>query len=192
MNSQEGPMTTHDTPEPTRAAGDQSANNVYARIVVALDGSARAELVLPYVEALAEQFGSSVTLLRATTPVEAIIAPAVAATMPPLAPNVAATPIDPTAVVAAERREVESYLRALAQRLRSRGLAVSYEQHEGPAADVIITRARDLDASVIAMTTHGRGGLERLVFGSTADAVLRHAPCPVLLVRVGEAQGGSR
>jgi nucleotide-binding universal stress UspA family protein len=182
-------MTTHDSNERKHAAGDQPASNLYARIVVALDGSARAELVLPYVEALAEQFGSSVTLLRATTPAEAIAAPAVAATMPPLAPNVAATPIDPSAVVAAERREVESYLRTLAQTLRSRGLAVTYEQHEGSAADVIIVRARELDANVIAMTTHGRGGLERLVFGSTADSVLRHAPCPVLLVRVGEEQG---
>ena len=34
------------------------------------------------------------------------------------------------------------------------------------------------------MTTHGRGGLGRLVFGSVADAVLRSATCPVLLVRV--------
>jgi nucleotide-binding universal stress UspA family protein len=154
---------------------------------VALDGSARAELVLPYVEALAEQFGSSVILLRATTPADAIASAAAAATMPPLAPNIAATPIDPGVVIAAERRAVESYLGALAQRLRSHGLAVSHEQQEGAAVDVIIARARDLDASLIAMTTHGRGGIERLVFGSTADAVLRHAPCPVLLVRVGES-----
>lgn len=185
-------MKTHSSNERQHAAGDQSALNLYARIVVALDGSARAELVLPYVEALAEQFGSSVTLLRSTTPSEVITAPAIAATMPPLAPNVAATPIDSSAVVAAERREVESYLHALAQRLRSRGLAVTYEQHEGPAADVITRRARELDARVIAMTTHGRGGLERLVFGSTADAVLRHAPCPMLIVRVGEERGESK
>jgi nucleotide-binding universal stress UspA family protein len=38
------------------------------------------------------------------------------------------------------------------------------------------------------MTTHGRGGLGRVVFGSTADSVLRHAPCPVLLVRVSEEE----
>ncbi|MFL5805380.1 MAG: universal stress protein [Roseiflexaceae bacterium] len=130
-------------------------------------------------------------LLHATTPAEVIAAPAAAATIPPLAPDVAASPIDPTAVVAAERHAVESELRALAQRLCSRGLAASYEQHEGAAADVIIVRARELDASLIAMTTHGRGGLARLVFGSTADAVLRHAPCPVLLVRVGEVAGES-
>jgi nucleotide-binding universal stress UspA family protein len=184
-------MTTHDAHEPKQAADHLSATNVYARILVALDGSARAELVLPYVEALAEQFGSSVILLRATTPAEAIAGPAVAATMPPVAPNVAATPIDPSAVVAAERREVERYLHAMAQRLRSHGLMVSPEQHEGPAADVIVRRARELGARVIAMTIHGRAGIERLIFGSTADAVLRHAPCPILLVRVGEAPGES-
>ena len=141
-------MTTHDTPARTHAATEQSASNLYARIVVALDGSARAELVLPYVEALAQQFGSSVILLRATTPAEAIASAGAAATMPPLAPNIAATPIDPGAVIAAERRAVESYLGALAQRLRSRGLAVSHEQQEGAAVDVIIARVRDLDASL--------------------------------------------
>jgi nucleotide-binding universal stress UspA family protein len=179
-------MTTHETPERT-----QVASNLYARIVVALDGSAHGELVLPYVEALAEQYGSSVILLHTTTSAEVIAAPATAAILPPLAPDAAAMPIDPTAVVAAERRAVESELHALAQRLRSRGLAVSYEQHEGAAADVIIARTRELDASLIAMTTHGLGGLERLVYGSTADVVLRHAPCPVLLKRVGEAAGES-
>jgi nucleotide-binding universal stress UspA family protein len=34
------------------------------------------------------------------------------------------------------------------------------------------------------MTTHGRSGLGRAIFGSTADSVLRHATCPVLLVRI--------
>jgi nucleotide-binding universal stress UspA family protein len=182
-------MTTFNPNERHHAAGDQSALNLYARIVVALDGSARAELVLPYVEALAEQFGSSVTLLRSTTASDVIAAPAIAATMSPLAPNIAAPPIDPSAVVAAERREAERYLDALAQRLRHYGLTVDYEQDEGSAADVIIERARQLDASLIAMTTHGRGGLERLVVGSTAEAVLRHAPCPVLLIRIGQESG---
>lgn len=182
-------MTTHEERERKQAADRHSASNMYARIVVALDGSARAELVLPYVEALAEQFGSSITLLCATTPAEALAASSVTATMSPLAPNVSAPPIDPWALVAAERREVEHYMHAVAQRLGSRGLTVSPEQPEGPAADVIVRRAGELNASMIAMTTHGRGGLKRLVFGSTAEAVLRRAPCPVLLVRVSEAPG---
>src|SRR5262249_28475579 len=96
-------MTTHETPERTHAAAHQPASNRYARTVVALDGSAHVELVLPYAEALAEQFGSLVILLHATTPAEAIAAPATAAILPPLAPDVVATSIDPTAVVVAER-----------------------------------------------------------------------------------------
>ena len=51
-------------------------------------------------------------------------------------------------------------------------------------------RAREFGAGLIAMTTHGRGGLGRLMFGSVADAVLRHAPCPVLLVGVREPAAG--
>ena len=180
-------MTTHEMPE-----GRPAPSNLYARIVVALDGSTHAELVLPYVGTLAEQFGSSLILLRAATPAEAIAAPAAAATMPPLAPNVAAMPIDPTAVVATERRAVESYLRALAQRLRSRDPAVSYEDHEGAPTDC------DHRASARARRQPDRhdhawsSGLQRLVFGSTADAVLWHGPCPILLVRVGEAPGESQ
>jgi nucleotide-binding universal stress UspA family protein len=41
---------------------------------------------------------------------------------------------------------------------------------------------------LIAMTTHGRTGLRRLAFGSVAEQVLRHAPVPVFLVRVSEAE----
>ena len=63
-------------------------------------------------------------------------------------------------------------------------LTVNTEHPEGPAADEIVKRATELGVSLILMTTHGRSGLGRVVFGSTADSVLRHAPCPVLLVRV--------
>jgi nucleotide-binding universal stress UspA family protein len=48
---------------------------------------------------------------------------------------------------------------------------------------VIVERAEALGVSLILMTTHGRSGLGRAIFGSTADSVLRHAHCPVLLVR---------
>jgi nucleotide-binding universal stress UspA family protein len=53
----------------------------------------------------------------------------------------------------------------------------------GPPADVIVEVATKLPADVIVMVTHGRRGLARLVEGSIAEKVLRHAPCPVLAVR---------
>jgi nucleotide-binding universal stress UspA family protein len=154
---------------------------MYERILVPLDGSALAEQVLPHVEALAEQFRSTVFLLRALTPPGVIIAGSVAGAQP-----LAAGVVDPTPIVEAERQEAATYLQAVAARLRQEGLAVEYERPEGPADEIIAERARSLGADLIAMTTHGRGGLPRLVFGSVADAVLRNAPCPTLLVRASE------
>jgi nucleotide-binding universal stress UspA family protein len=54
---------------------------------------------------------------------------------------------------------------------------------EGDPADVIAETARDVGADLIVMGTHGRTGFSRLVMGSVAEKVLRHAPCPVLTIR---------
>ena len=72
----------------------------------------------------------------------------------------------------------------MAARLKQHNLNVNTEHFEGPPAEEIVERARALDVSLILMTTHGRSGLARAVFGSVADSVLRHADCPVLMVRV--------
>jgi universal stress protein A len=53
----------------------------------------------------------------------------------------------------------------------------------GEPADVIAQVATQMSADLIVMVTHGRRGLARLVEGSIAEKVLRHAPCPVLAVR---------
>jgi len=47
----------------------------------------------------------------------------------------------------------------------------------------ICRQAKHLDIDLIVMTTHGRGGLSHLLLGSTAEKVVRHAPCPVLTIR---------
>jgi nucleotide-binding universal stress UspA family protein len=156
---------------------------MYARIVVALDGSPLAEQVLPHVEALATRFDSTVTLLRTTTAPGTIIAETTAPTT-----SVAGPVVDPTPIVEAERREATAYLVSLADRLREQGLTIESEVSEGSAARVIVERAQALRADLIAMTTHGRGGLGRLVFGSVADAVLRSAACPILLVRLNQRE----
>jgi nucleotide-binding universal stress UspA family protein len=152
---------------------------MYERILVALDGSDLALRVLPHVEALARRFASHVTLLRAITPPSAIIAGSAVGPTP-----VARPVVDPTPLVEAERREATEHLEAVGLPLSDSGVNAEYEVREGDAAEVITRGAAELGADLIAMTTHGRGGLGRLVFGSVADAVLRGAPCPVLLVRV--------
>jgi len=154
---------------------------MYERILVALDGSELAERVVPHVEVLAPAFHSTLILLRATTPPETLIAQ-VSVGLDVAAPVV----VDPTPLIEAELEEVQTYLARITSRLREAGLNVQTEHPEGPAAQAIVERARELGVSLIAMTTHGRGGLGRLIFGSVADEVLKSATCPILLVRASE------
>jgi nucleotide-binding universal stress UspA family protein len=153
---------------------------MYARILVPLDGSPAAERVLPHAEALAERFGAALTLLHATTAPATVAAAEAAAGVIPVAPIA----LDPIEIVTEEQREAAAYLSGLAGRLRARGLSVDVVEPEGDSADAILTAARDLGVDLITMTTHGHGGLGRLVLGSVTDEVVRHAPCPVLVVRV--------
>ena len=53
----------------------------------------------------------------------------------------------------------------------------------GTAFEVITNVARDCKADVIVITTHGHTGLKHVFMGSTAERVVRHAPCPVFVVR---------
>lgn len=143
---------------------------MYHRLLIPLDGSELAEQALAQVEHVAAD-GAHITLLQ-------II-------QPPL-PVIAAEMAVPLPTVSSEelRQEAETYLQTVASRLRDRPLAVQVAVVEGDAvAETIVQYARDHGHDLILMSTHGRGGLSRLVFGSVAEAVVRHAPCPVLIVR---------
>lgn len=153
---------------------------MYSRILVALDGSDLAEQVLPHAVALAQKFGATLTLLHALDLPGLLLTPVGA----PAGVPVAVPVTNPEPIFEAEREAVAGYLDAVAERLRPEGVVVECEAPEGSPVEAILARARQLPADLIAMTTHGRGGLGRLVYGSVADAVLRRAPCPVLLVRV--------
>ena len=61
--------------------------------------------------------------------------------------------------------------------------AIALELVEGAPADAIVARAHACDADLVAVGSHGRRGLRRLVLGSVAEAVVRHAPCSVLVAR---------
>jgi nucleotide-binding universal stress UspA family protein len=154
---------------------------MYRHILVALDGSAEAEQVLPHVEALAGQFDSDVLLISAVIPPERLFAVSVEP-----GTGLAA---DPEPLLEAEEAEEEDaviYLKGVTARLEGKGIHATFEAPQADASTIIVERARERGIDLIAMTTHGRSGLGRLVWGSTAEAVLRHAPCPVLLVRVKE------
>jgi nucleotide-binding universal stress UspA family protein len=158
---------------------------MYEHLLVALDGSLHAERVLEHAEALARAFGSTILLLRATVSAEMVLAQTATgdASLGEITPAI----VDPDPVIEADHAAAEEYLSGVAARLRKHNVQVNIECPSGPANAVIVEQANELGVSLILMTTHGRSGLGRLVFGSTADSVLRHAACPVLLVRSTDA-----
>ena len=62
----------------------------------------------------------------------------------------------------------------------------------GEASQEVVASARALQADVIAMTTHGRTGLRRLLFGSAAEAVLRIADAPAFMLRAAHLEAAMR
>jgi nucleotide-binding universal stress UspA family protein len=74
-------------------------------------------------------------------------------------------------------------LERIARPLRARGVSVEFCVRSGYPSEVIVQEAKEKQVDLIAMGTHGRSGLGRLVLGSTTERVVQHAECPVLTVR---------
>ena len=83
----------------------------------------------------------------------------------------------------AMRKEHEELASTMAARLRGAGLTADQERRDGDPATEVLAAAADWRADLIAIGTHGRTGLRRIVLGSVARNVLQHAPCSVLIVR---------
>ena len=156
---------------------------MYERILVPLDGSNLAARVLPYVEELAQKFGSEVLLFQTITPLSQLIIQSTPGTMEGAA-SVAETGVQlAEEELVAEREAADAYLASVQARLAGLGVKSTVRVQEGSAGTAIITYADQAHATLVAMSTHGRGGLERLVFGSVTDEVLRHSKLPLLLIR---------
>ena len=79
------------------------------------------------------------------------------------------------------KREGQSLLTAAATRS---GVPPPWQfLREGKPADEILAAAREWEADAIVIGTHGRSGVSRIVLGSTAESVVRHASCPVLVIK---------
>ncbi len=134
-----------------------------------LDKSHLAEQALAPACRLADAFDAELLLLH-------VLEPPVYA-LKEKAPNL--FPFDPQADLA----EAQDYLEALANNLRATGKMVEVAIGTGFQASTIATFADENNADVIAMATHGRGGLTRLLAGSVATAVLTRTKVPLLLLR---------
>ena len=143
-------------------------------VVIPLDGSELAEQVLGPATTLGRLMGADYTLLRVIEPV----------VLPDrrLGGN-AAGGFDPV-LLRRLQEEAQAYLEGVAGRLREQSLTVRTRLVTNrTAARAIRDQAREQPAAVIALATHGRGGLSRLLLGSVADKVARTSPVPVLVYR---------
>lgn len=146
---------------------------MFKRILVPLDGSARAESALPIAARIAHAYSGSIILLRvADTPVEY---------GPYLAPpaSYAKQAID------ADLGEATSYLEKAAQAQELAGIDVEIKALFGAVAPTIIAAAQAFHASLIVMCSHGSTGFKRWMLGSVADKITRHLTAPVLILREG-------
>jgi len=161
-----------------RAAASSAAlqqKRLFKKILVPLDGSEMAEAVVPYMEALARPLNAQVILFHVLelAPVPVLMAPGIQFAYPPVTPEQEA------------RRAVSglAYLEGVEKALTEKGIYCSSQTSSGsPAVEILnYTEANAID--LIAMSTHGRSGIGRWVFGSITEKLLQAGSTPILTIR---------
>jgi nucleotide-binding universal stress UspA family protein len=142
---------------------------MFSTLIVPLDGSELAERALPYAVRFAAERGGRLVLVRAA-----------------LGPPPSGRDWEHQQVAALD--EATAYLGRVAEKVATR-VQVTTAPLFGHAADEILAAVEQFDADSIVMATHGRTGLQHLLYGSVAEAVLARSEVPVFVVyaRPGEA-----
>jgi len=140
-------------------------------VAVPLDGSETAEAVLPHVERLAELLSLEVVLLR------------VVRLVPWAYGAHERVPLDTTDIEQALETEAAEYLGVIEARLKAKGIKCRSEVMHGVPWDKIVSFVGKNDEMMVAISTHARSGITRLVLGSVADMVIRSLETPALVVR---------
>jgi nucleotide-binding universal stress UspA family protein len=155
-------MSSLDRATATGAAG--VTGRPFKRLLVPLDGSALAERALPFARTLARTFGADLIFVRAA--------------------NAHGLALDREEARLKALAEAEAYLEGLKTANRADyGLELSAPIGEPVTEIGNVARLRQAD--LIVMTTHGRGGLSRLLLGSVAEGLVRQTGLPLLLIRAG-------
>jgi nucleotide-binding universal stress UspA family protein len=149
---------------------------MFKTILVPLDGSERAEAVLPYVEDMVRQTQGKLILLQAIDPW------AYSSALPS-----GALPMLYDDLLKELTQGAETYLAAIRGKLASKGIEVKTRVGVGSAVSQIMEAARQEQADLIAMASHGRTGLQRVFYGSVAAGVLHVVDRPLLLVRAPQS-----
>jgi nucleotide-binding universal stress UspA family protein len=166
---------------PAEARADPAADVLLKHFLLPLDGTPLAEQILEPAATLGELMGADFTVLRVVRPAAPAHYPAGGALGGPVPEGILQ---QLRRVETESRRKAQEYLDEVAQRLRGRLLRVRTKLvNETQPAVAVIEAAHQLGADAIAMQTHGRRGLTRLLLGSVADKVLRGAGVPLLVQR---------
>ena len=163
------------------------------RVLMPIDGSEFSQQILNYVRKSLDPAIHEVILLRVfSEPVHGLVpTPPVAAGSEARTPyyesvrdaNLAKHPIYANQIRDNVRAELVHEMQPILHALEAAGYRASVEILFGDPADEILRVSRECQVDMIAMTTHGRTGLARLLFGSVAQRVLAKASVPVLLLR---------
>jgi nucleotide-binding universal stress UspA family protein len=140
---------------------------MFKKILVPLDGSEIAEAILPFVQEIAKTTKASIVLCTAVE---------------------SSGVWDATASVQVLDKEEQAATDYLANKAAVLGPGATARVTRGEAAEAIITVAEDEKADLVAIATHGRSGLARWLFGSTATKLLETSPVPVLFLRPKEGE----
>jgi nucleotide-binding universal stress UspA family protein len=150
-------------------------------ILVPLDGSTQSEMAITHAASLARALGASLHLVRVHLPVIAYATAEAAIAIP-----------DPD-LDEQVRAAAEKWLIAKAAAVKATvRLPVTFELRTGAPTDEVVRAAAERDAAFIVCTTHGHGGWAPQWVGSVTDAIIRHAPCPVIAMSEQAVAGPAR
>jgi len=144
---------------------------MYKKILLPLDGSERAEAILPHVENMAVRYGARVIILIVEEPAVQLELDEVIN---------AGRYLEERAQM---RKNITAYATKIIKQLKDKDVSADFLIGRGPVAQSIVKTAAREGIDLVAMASHGRSGWTRTFYGSVAAAVLQNIDRPILMIR---------
>jgi nucleotide-binding universal stress UspA family protein len=161
----------------------------FKRILCPVDLSEFSLEALRLAAQLAESSGAALDILHVIhNPFDELYMTSITQTDPALIDAYAVGPQKRAKIARATEERTETLLKQFCRDAVKSRANVHYHVRNGDPFECIIDGAEDFLTDLIVLATHGRTGLKRLVIGSVAEKVVRHAPCPVLTVKPKRSQ----